>query len=313
MDSAKYAAVNDAARAACDPKDGITDGSILDTRVCTYDATEFVCTHDGSDPENCLTPEEAIVVNASWRGPSKDYWTYYSGERAPKGPKKVWYGWERGTNAPYNVAGFANFPPAPNAFGEQILRFWVKQDPDFDWQTLSPEEYLDEISKVRKLFGGYIGSDSVELEKFRKGGGKMIATYGNADQIIPPRGIYHYYDRLMREYQGARRTQEFYRLFIFPDAGHCGGAGMNQDDLFLKLVDWVENGIEPDYYVAQVNDARTRKICMYPNTPVYWGTGSTDDEANFYCQANKKDDPHLLVSDKVVPLEKPRPVSTLGE
>jgi feruloyl esterase len=141
----------------------------------------------------------------------------------------------------------------------------------------------------------------------------MIATYGNADQVIPPNGIYHYYNRLMRQYQGAKRTQEFYRLFIFPDASHCRGAGMDRDDLFLKLVDWVENGVEPDYYVAQVNEDRTRKVCMYPNTMVYDGSGDINDEASFYCQVNKKDDPHLIVEGKVTPLEKPDPVTTLGE
>ena len=36
--------------------------------------------------------------------------------------------------------------------------------------------------------------------------------------------------------------------------------------------------------------ARTRKICMYPNVPVYTGSGSTDDQANFRCEAQKKDD-----------------------
>jgi hypothetical protein len=308
IDPDKYAAVNDAARAQCDPKDGITDGSILDTRVCDYDAKEFVCKNDGNDPANCLTPEEAIVVNASWHGPSKDYMTLSSGDHTPNGPKRVWSGWQRGTNGPLSVAG-----TTPNLFGEQILRYWVKKDSDFDWRTLSPEEYLDEIATVRELFGGYIGSDSVDLTKFRKGGGKMIATYGNADQVIPPNGIYHYYNRLMRQYQGAKRTQEFYRLFIFPDASHCRGAGMDRDDLFLKLVDWVENGVEPDYYVAQVNEDRTRKVCMYPNTMVYDGSGDINDEASFYCQVNKKDDPHLIVEGKVTPLEKPDPVTTLGE
>ena len=32
---------------------------------------------------------------------------------------------------------------------------------------------------------------------------------------------------------------------------------------------------------------------MYPNTPVYIGSGSTDDQANFYCQTNAQDDPAL--------------------
>ncbi len=36
---------------------------------------------------------------------------------------------------------------------------------------------------------------------------------------------------------------------------------------------------------------------MYPNTPVYIGSGSTDDQANFYCQTNAQDDPALLAQE----------------
>lgn len=57
---------------------------------------------------------------------------------------------------------------------------------------------------------------------------------------------------------------------------------------------WVENGVAPDYVIAQVNSTRTRKVCMYPNTPAYTGSGSTDDEASFVCQTNAQDDPALL-------------------
>ncbi len=60
---------------------------------------------------------------------------------------------------------------------------------------------------------------------------------------------------------------------------------------------WVEKGVAPDHLVAQVNATRTRKVCMYPNTPVYNGTGSTDDEANFSCQVNAQDNPAYLAEE----------------
>jgi hypothetical protein len=324
INAAKYAAVNNAARAHCDGLDGIVDGSIQDTRRCTYDANSFVCRNDGTDPANCLTPEEAIVVNQTWRGISDDWdkqqsklhMTHWNGHHAgghgkndqlnvKDNERRIWYGWERGTNAPFSVSG-----TSPNLFGEQILRFWVKKDAAFDWKTLTPDQYIEEIRRVRELFGGYIGSDSVDLSRFRRNGGKMIATYGNADQVIPPNGIYHYYNRLMNRYGGARNAQKFYRFFMFPDAAHCGGAGMDTNDLFNKLVDWVEKGIEPDHYVAQVNATRTRKVCMYPNVAQYTGSGSTDDESNFVCQVYRTDP--LLETVDVDNIEKSLPVTTLG-
>ena len=125
----------------------------------------------------------------------------------------------------------------------------------------------------------------------------MLVAYGNLDQIIPPNGHYNYMQRLFREMGGVSRTQEFYRYYVFPNATHCGGSGMSTELLFGALVNWVENGVAPDHLVAQVNPTRTRKVCMYPNTPVYIGSGSTDDQANFYCQTNAQDDPALLAQE----------------
>ena len=88
-------------------------------------------------------------------------------------------------------------------------------------------------------------------------------------------------------------TQDFYRYYVFPNAQHCGGAGMTTALLLNELVDWVENGVAPDHLVAQVSTTRTRKVCMYPNTPVYVG-GSIDDEASFACQTHAADEPALL-------------------
>jgi len=36
---------------------------------------------------------------------------------------------------------------------------------------------------------------------------------------------------------------------------------------------------------------------MYPNTPVYSGGGSTDDQASFSCKTNTQDDPALLAKE----------------
>ena len=78
--------------------------------------------------------------------------------------------------------------------------------------------------------------------------------------------------------------------------GHCGGGTgpqINGDMLFSALVNWVENGVAPDFVVGSQNlgggVTRTRKICMYPNVPVYNGSGSTDDQANFTCQVQNSD------------------------
>jgi feruloyl esterase len=123
-------------------------------------------------------------------------------------------------------------------------------------------------------------------------------SYGTLDQVIPPHGHYHYMQRLFHAMGGVKETQAFYRYYVFPNATHCGGAGMTNQVLFNALVNWVEKGVAPDYVVAQANATRTRKVCMYPNVARYVGSGSTDDQANFTCEHHDQDDPALLAPDR---------------
>ena len=276
--AAKFQDVNQRALAACDAIDGIVDGAMQETRLCTYDAVEGVCGQPGasSDPALCLSAVEASVVDKIWDGP-----------RTASG-RKLWVGWERGTG---NVLGLTPADTgAPSLFGEQINRYWVHKDPLFNWRSISEEEFASEQRTLTRLFSPFIGSDSPNLRKLRRHGAKMIVSYGNQDQIIPPNGHYHYMQRLFDAMGGVARTQSFYRYYVFPNATHCGGAGMTEGVLLGALTSWVEDGVAPDYLVAQVNPTRTRKVCMYPNTPRYTGTGSTDDEANFSCQVSAGDD-----------------------
>jgi len=276
--AAKFQDVNQRALAACDAIDGIVDGAMQETRLCTYDAVEGVCGQPGasSDPALCLSAVEASVVDKIWDGP-----------RTASG-RKLWVGWERGTG---NVLGLTPADTgAPSLFGEQINRYWVHKDPLFNWRSISEEEFASEQRALTRLFSPFIGSDSPNLRKLRRHGAKMIVSYGNQDQIIPPNGHYHYMQRLFDAMGGVARTQSFYRYYVFPNATHCGGAGMTEGVLLGALTSWVEDGVAPDYLVAQVNPTRTRKVCMYPNTPRYTGTGSTDDEANFSCQVSAGDD-----------------------
>lgn len=282
LDPAKFADVSRRALEACDGLDGIVDGMVQETRRCKYDANAAVCGQPGAstDPALCLTPAEAAVVNKVWDGP-----------RRANG-RKLWVGWERGTQNILGLTGPAT--GAPTLFGEQINRYWVHRDPLFNWRTISQAEFRREQRTITEQFSQFIGSDAPDLSAFRNSGGKMIVTYGNLDQIIPPNGHYHYMQRLFDEMGGVRRTQDFYRYYVFPNATHCGGAGMTESVLLNALTQWVEKGVKPDHLVAQVNPTRTRKVCMYPNTPRYRGTGSTDDEASFACQVNAQDDPALL-------------------
>jgi hypothetical protein len=300
ISATKLTAVSNAAIAACDELDGVKDGIVVEPRRCTYDARESICTGAaGEDSTRCLTPAEATAVNKIWTGPVNS-----SGE-------KIWFGLERG--APLNgLAGTNPFSIAVDHF-----RYWIHQDPTFDWRTVTEASFATDFAKSRELFNAAIGTDQANLHAFRAGGGKLLMYYGLSDTLIFPRGAYDYYNRAAEKMKGSgpgkpsaasgmAALQEFYRFFPYPNNNHCGGAAapaplINTGVLFNALVDWVENGKAPDYIVASQNlgggATRTRKICKYPDVLTYNGSGSTDDEANFHCAARAVDFPELLQAD----------------
>jgi feruloyl esterase len=83
-------------------------------------------------------------------------------------------------------------------------------------------------------------------------------------------------------------TPEFFRLFMAPGMGHCGGGnGPDRHDPMTGMINWVEKGKAPDSMIARrvVNGqvARTRPLCPYPQVARYSGQGSIDDAENFRC------------------------------
>ncbi len=292
ISSAKLAAVTQAAIAACDALDGITDGVIQDPRACTYSATQFVCTGSPGDPANCLTPQEAEAVDQIWQGPTG---------RQPDA--RLWFGYERGTNL--------NTAIPSDIFSEGWLTYWVFKNPTFNWQTLTEDSFRQAFRESEVRFDYVTGTDNPDLSTFKAHGGKMITYHGLADTIIPSRGTYNYYNRVALREGSVKEVQKFYRFFPFPGNGHCAGdpadfpnaPQINPDDIFNALVNWVEHGVAPDQIVAYngPNDTGTvsRPICKYPDTLVYNGSGSTNVASNFHCQANASDP--LMETDKVLP------------
>jgi hypothetical protein len=261
--------------AACDAADGVTDGVIDDPRTCKFSARANICGTETAPATNCLTPQEADAVDKIWDGP-----------RNTRGDK-VWFGLDRGTN----IAALNGSTP----FALGVTQFhWNMHDRNFDWQTVSSAEYAEvaqagsrNIADVTDTFG--------DLDSFKHRGGKLLTFVGANDQLIMPRGVIHYY-RQMAAREGKHgepdfdRLQRYYRLFRAPGVAHCaGGAGPQPQNLFGALVNWVENGVAPEQILGQSTTGgvtRTRPLCLYPQTAVYKGSGSTDDASNFVCKGN---------------------------
>lgn len=267
----KYDAVTAIAVEACDGLDGVLDGILDDPRRCDFDPRTLAGTEVGAC--GVLTAAEAEAIARMWDGPRD-----VDGER-------LWYGIPIGTP----MAALAG--PFPFFVGLQHGQFWVNQDPTWDWQTLTYENYADYFNTSVAKFNEVIGTDDPDLSAFRDSGGKVLMWHGWSDPLIFPQGTIDYWDAVVDTFHSTTQVQEFARLFMAPGVGHCGGgAGPSQFDMFGALVRWVEDGDAPDRITASRVEGgvtvRTRPLCTYPYVARYDGSGDPDAESSFDCRPN---------------------------
>jgi hypothetical protein len=274
----KFAAAQAAAVAACDAADGVTDGVIENPRSCTYDPKQLV----GTSAANCgdFTELDAEVIRKIWQGPRRQDGSF------------LWYGLQRGGDfSGLTSTGGTPLAGRPNPITMEWWRYFLNQNPQWDWTVLTPALYEQYWDQSVEEFSAVLATDNPDLAAFRDRGGKIVLWHGWSDQLIYPEGTIDYYQRVQRQMGGAENTSKFARLFLAPGVGHCaGGPGPQPDGQFDAVVRWVEQGQAPEVLRAVRRDAagsvvRSRPLCQFPMVARYKGTGSTDDAANFTCAA----------------------------
>lgn len=280
LSTAKINAANSAAVAACDAQDGVADNIVNEPRRCTFSAHALLCTGASGEPSTCLTLQEADAIDRVWDGSRNN-----AGER-------LWGGPTRGTAWTTLAAGSGGALNQPASIPFAHIRAVVEEDPDWSHTNLATATFDVQFQKA-DIKEARVGADNVNLDKLRSRGGKLLTWHGANDTLILPYGSWEYWGRVFDHYGSPANTDDFFRAFHFPGVGHCGGGAAPQPpNLFDVLVDWVENGVAPDYLVGTQNlgggMTRTRKICKYPNEAEYGGTGSTNDQSNFHCVVNEQ-------------------------
>ncbi|HXD75477.1 MAG TPA: tannase/feruloyl esterase family alpha/beta hydrolase [Vicinamibacterales bacterium] len=255
------------AMAKCDKIDGLADGLIDDPRKCDFDPARDV-------PE--LSPAEAAALKKVYGGVTSNGKPFFPGFMV--GSESNW------ANAV--VAARPGAKPADFNLAEGVMKYLVFNPPRPEWDVTTFN--FDKDVHVVDRWGKIANAKQTDLSAFRRRGGKVIMTYGWADQILQPMMGVHYYEQAVAK--NGKNTTEFLRLFMVPGMAHCaGGIGPDQNDAVSAVIDWVEKGKAPDAIVAKkiVNGqvTRSRPLCPYPQVARYKGTGSIDDAQNFSCVA----------------------------
>jgi feruloyl esterase len=268
----------------CDAADGLKDGLIDDPRRCSFDAkADVAACRTGEDKTDCLTAAQAEAVNKVYAGPMSSGKAFFPGympgsEMVVNGTNSNWIG--------MIVPGQNGAKPADFNLAEGTMRYLVPvpPQPDWDYQTFDFDKDLHRLDEWSKK----ADAKNPDLAKFRKQGGKLLMTYGWADQILQPMmGVKYFEDAVAKN---GPQTTDFFRLFMVPGMAHCsGGIGTDRFDQMTAIVDWVEMGKAPDVIPASraVNNqvVRTRPLCAYPKVARYKGQGSIDDATSFACMA----------------------------
>jgi feruloyl esterase len=282
--------VADKVMAKCDEIDGLKDGLIDDPRKCDFNPMRDVpACAEGADGADCLTAAEAEAIEKVYSGPISNGKPIFPGFMPGSEAVVTGLFGGGGSGSAWMNVILARQPdqkPADFNLADGIMRYLVFRPPqaDYDYKTFDYDRdihLLDNWSKEAD-------AKNPDLSKFRKHGGKLLMTYGWADTILQPMMGVNYFEQAVAK--NGTNTPEFFRLFMAPGMGHCGGGiGPDRHDSVTAMVDWVEKGKAPDSMIASrvVNTqvVRTRPLCPYPQVARYSGQGSIDDAANFHCVA----------------------------
>jgi len=234
---------------------------IRDEMACHFDPAKLRCRPGKT--AGCLTVPQVASAKAIYGGRmvggKSMFPGYMPGAEAMRGG---WQAWNTGT------AQDKWTESSGHAISSQFLKYFVYDDPSFDFLTMDLGVKYDRDRQKTALILDAVNPD---LAPFKKHGGKLIQYHGWNDPAIPPLGSIRYHDAVSATMGD---TSDFYRLYMIPGMLHCqGGAGPGTVD-WLTLIDrWVEAKEAPKTLTATSPGGESQKLCPYPGVAKKFGDG----------------------------------------
>jgi len=262
----------------CDAKDGIEDGILNDPRACDFRPADLPRCVEGRAGPGCATDAQVAAIEQIYGGAWADGERVYPG--FPFGGEADPQGWALWITGPAGIA--PGIPDLHYAFGTQMFKYLVFDDPSFDYSTYDASDFRAETRHAASV----LNATDPDLTAFRTAGGKLILWTGWSDPALTAYGTIDYYEAVLRENDDA---PSFARLFLMPGVLHCsGGPGPDRVEWLDAIVDWVEHGNAPERVPATKRSPGgevelRRPLCAFPAVAEYDGTGDPAREESFEC------------------------------
>jgi len=235
--------INRAVLAACVQPPSKEHGFLDNPLECRFDPKSIIC-KTSNVTADCITAAQAEFVQKVYDGPrdSKGRPIFLGGVRVfglVRGSELQWANWMARTSDP---ASAPDYTSRQEWFQEQaffqtpIDRHLKIMDVDFDRDP-------DRVNAMESLWN----ASNPDLRALETKGVKILSYSGWSDNRVQPEGMIDYYKAAAAISGGAQKTAEFYRLFLVPGMGHCGGGpGADTIDWLSAIVDWVEHNKAPE-------------------------------------------------------------------
>lgn len=278
----------------CDPQDGLKDGIIMDPDGCNLFLENLLCTTSKQD--SCLTSSQIETIY-------KIYSDYVDANQTFVFPHIA-------LGSDPTVFHFSSDAPSP--LGTTFVEHFILNDTTWDWRNYDYKivQLADQINP------GNATAWDFDLSSYQNRGGKVIMYHGLEDAGIPVGSSTFFYKQVMKKMNPkGKNLDDFFRLFLVPGMGHCGGSqnapwyiagGLQmvggvthgvpgyedgKHDAILAIMQWVEKGIAPDELIATrfVDDDVTkgvdiqRPLCVYPKQAKYL-KGEVREASSWECR-----------------------------